>query len=53
MVNLTKAGICTDGKTIIAGMLQSCVLVCQWCSNRGPQGPLEWPVKQFSLERKL
>ena len=31
----------------------------QWCSNRGPrvtcgpQGPLEWPAKQFSLERKL
>jgi len=27
--------------------------VWQWCSNRGPQGPLEWPAKQFSLERKL
>jgi len=25
----------------------------QWCSNRGPQGSLEWLVKQFSLERKL
>jgi len=25
----------------------------QCCSNRGPQGPLEWPAKQFSLERKL
>jgi len=25
----------------------------QWCSNRGPQVPLEWPAKQFSLERKL
>jgi len=25
----------------------------QWCSNRGPQGPMEWPAKQFSLERKL
>ena len=25
----------------------------QWCSNRGPQGPLEWPAKQFSFERKL
>jgi len=30
----------------------------QWCSNRGlratcgPQGPLEWPAKQFALERK-
>jgi len=29
------------------------VAVNQWCSNRGPQGPLKWPVKQFSLERKL
>jgi len=25
----------------------------QWCSNRGLQGPLERPAKQFSLERKL
>jgi len=25
----------------------------QWCSNRGQQGPLEWPAKQFSLGRKL
>jgi len=25
----------------------------QWCSNYGPQGPLEWLSKQFSLERKL
>jgi len=31
----------------------------QWCSNRGPratygpQGPLDWPAKQMSLERKL
>jgi len=34
-------------------------VVNQWCSNRGPratcglQSPLEWPAKQFSLERKL
>jgi len=25
----------------------------QWRSNRGPQGPLDRPAKQFSLERKL
>jgi len=35
------------------------ILLEQWCSNPGPratcgpQGPLEWPAKQFSLERKL
>jgi len=28
------------------------VTLRQWCSNHGPQGPLEWPAKQFSLERK-
>jgi len=34
-------------------VLYSTVCLEQWCSNRGPQGPLEWPAKQFSLERKL
>jgi len=29
------------------------VVLDQWCSNRGPQGPLEWPAKQFLWERKL
>jgi len=38
---------------------QKWISLGQWCSNRGPrgtcgpQGPLEWPAKQFSLERKL
>jgi len=27
--------------------------VDQWCSNRGPQGSVEWPAKQFLLQRKL
>jgi len=29
------------------------VLLHPICLNRGPQGPLQWPEKQFSLERKL
>jgi len=31
----------------------SVLCVEQWCLNRGPQGPLEWPAKLFSLERKV
>jgi len=37
--------------TVISLVRQEAVY--QWCSNRGPQGPLEWPAKQFSSERKL
>jgi len=25
----------------------------QWCSNRGPQGPLVWPAKAIFIGKKI